>query len=294
MRKKIRRIDSKSSRTADYTCMYRAASYLEKNELYKSEDYIAPRLLRGLIKFPVKHRLINYNWIFFPKGIYEYVIARTKYIDHIFKEAIENDIEQILVFGAGFDSRALRFAKKNIKIKIFELDSLHTQTAKIKQLMKKNIAIPQNTIFIPIDFHVDSVSEKLELNGFKRNKATLFIMEGILMYLNKEVVDKLFKLIYKLAVTESRVIFDYIHASVLRRENIYYGEKDIYKKVNSLREPWLSGIEKGEMKAFLKNYNFNLIQNLNSEDLEKMFFRDEYGNIMAKINGTLSIAHVKK
>jgi len=294
MRKKIRRINSKSSRTADYTCMYRAASYLEKNELYKSEDYIAPRLLRGLIKFPVKHRLINYNWIFFPKGIYEYVIARTKYIDHIFKEAIENDIEQILVFGAGFDSRALRFAKKNIKIKIFELDSLHTQTAKIKQLMKKNIAIPQNTIFIPIDFHVDSVSEKLELNGFKRNKATLFIMEGILMYLNKEVVDKLFKLIYKLAVTESRVIFDYIHASVLRRENIYYGEKDIYKKVNSLREPWLSGIEKGEMKAFLKNYNFNLIQNLNSEDLEKMFFRDEYGNIMAKINGTLSIAHVKK
>lgn len=46
--------------------MYRAASYLEKNELYKSEDYIAPRLLRGLIKFPVKHKLINYNWMFPP------------------------------------------------------------------------------------------------------------------------------------------------------------------------------------------------------------------------------------
>ena len=294
MRKKIRRINSKSSRTADYTCMYRAASYLEKNELYKSEDYMAPRLLRGLIKFPVKHRLINYNWIFFPKGIYEYVIARTKYIDHIFKEAIENDIEQILVFGAGFDSRALRFAKKNIKIKIFELDSLHTQTAKIKQFRKKDIPIPKNTIFIPMDFHVDSVSEKLELNGFKRYKATLFIMEGIIMYLNKEVVDELFKLIHKLAVPESRVIFDYIHASVLRRENIYYGEKHIYRIVNIVREPWLFGIEKGEMEAFLKNYNFNLIQDLNSEDLEKMFFRDEYGNIMAKINGTLSIAHVKK
>jgi len=115
MRKRARRIDSKSSRTADYTCMYRAASYLEKNELYKSEDYIAPRLLRGLIKFFVKHKLINYNWIFFPKGIYEYVIARTKYIDNIFKESIENGIEQILIFGAGFDSRALRFAKKILK-----------------------------------------------------------------------------------------------------------------------------------------------------------------------------------
>jgi methyltransferase (TIGR00027 family) len=294
MRKKARRIDSKPSRTADYTCMYRAASYLEKNELYKSEDYIAPRLLRGLIKFPVKYKLINYNWIFFPKGIYEYVIARTKYIDHIFKKAIENGIEQILIFGAGFDSRAIRFTEKNMNTKIFELDSLHTQTVKIKQCRKKDISIPRNTIFIPMDFHVDSLSEKLELNGFKRYKPTLFIMEGIIMYLNKEVVDELFKLIYQLALPESSVIFDYVYASVLGRENIYYGEKDVYEKVNSLREPWLFGIEKGETEAFLKNYNFNLIQDLNSEDLEKMFFRDEQGNIMAKINGTLSIAHVKK
>jgi len=294
MKKKARRIDTKSSRTADYTCMYRAASYLEKNKLYKSEDYIAPRILRGLIKFPVKYKLINYNWVFFPKGIYEYIIARTKYIDNIFKKAVEDGIEQILLFGAGFDSRAIRFTGKNTKTKIFELDSLHTQKVKIKQLRKKNISIPENTIFIPMDFHVDSVSEKLELNGFRRYKPTLFIMEGIIMYLDKEVVDELFKLIYKLAVPESRVIFDYIHASVLGRENIYYGEKDVYEKVNSLHEPWLFGIEKGEMEAFLKNYNFNLVHNLNSDDLEKMFFKDEDGHIMAKVNGTLGIAQIKK
>ncbi len=294
MRKEVRRIDSKSSRTAGFNCMYRAASYLEKNELYKSEDYIAPRLLPGLLKFLVKYKLINFNWSFFPKGIYEYVIARTKYIDNIFKESIENGIDQILIFGAGFDSRAVRFAEKNIKTKIFELDTLHTQTAKIKQFRKKNISIPKDTILIPIDFHVDSVSEKLELNGFKRNKTTLFIMEGIIMYLNKEAVDELFKLIYELAVPGSRVVFDYIYASVLRKENIYYGEKNIHGKVNSVQEPWLFGIEKGGMEAFLKNYNFNLIQNLNSEDLEKMFFGDEYGNVIAKINGTHCIAYVKK
>lgn len=294
MRKQIRRVDSKSSRTAGFTCIYRAASYLEKNELYKSEDYVAPRLLPGLIKFFVKYKLINFNWAFFPKGIYEYVIARTKYIDNIFKESIENGIDQILIFRAGFDSRAIRFTEKNIKTKIFELDSLHTQTAKIKQFRKKGISIPNNTIFIPIDFNVDSVSEKLELNGFKRNKTTLFIMEGLIMYLNKEAVDELFKLIYELAVPESRLIFDYIYASVLRMENTYYGGKNIYEKVNSVQESWLFGIEKGEMEAFLKNYNFNLIQNLNSEDLEKMFFRDEYGNIIAKINGTHCIAYVKK
>ena len=294
MREGVRRIESKSSRTAGFICMYRAASYLEKKELYQSGDYIAPRLLPGLIKFLVRYKLINFKWPFFPKGIYEYVIARTKYIDNIFKESIENGIEQILLFGAGFDTRAVRFAEKNMKTKIFELDTLYTITAKINQFKKRGISIPENTILISIDFNVDSVSEKLESNGFKRNKTTLFIMEGIIQYLNKEAVDELFKLLYELAEPESKVVFDYIYASVLRKENIYYGEKDIYKKVNSVQEPWLFGIEKGGMEAFVKNYNFSLIQNLDSEDLEKMFFRDEQGQIIGKINGTHCIAYVKK
>ena len=294
MREGVRRIESKSSRTAGFICMCRAASYLEKKELYQSGDYIAPRLLPGLIKFLVRYKLINFKWPFFPKGIYEYVIARTKYIDNIFKESIENGIEQILLFGAGFDTRAVRFAEKNMKTKIFELDTLYTITAKINQFKKRGISIPENTILISIDFNVDSVSEKLESSGFKRNKTTLFIMEGIIQYLNKEAVDELFKLLYELAEPESKVVFDYIYASVLRKENIYYGEKDIYKKVNSVQEPWLFGIEKGGMEAFVKNYNFSLIQNLDSEDLEKMFFRDEQGQIIGKINGTHCIAYIKK
>jgi methyltransferase (TIGR00027 family) len=294
MKIETRRIENKSSRTAGFICMYRAASYLEKHELYKSEDYIALKLLPGPLKFLIKYRLINFKWSFFPKGIYEYVIARTKYLDNIFKESIKNGIEQILLFGAGFDTRTIRFAGKNMKTKIFELDTLYTQTAKIEQFKKRGISIPGNTVFIPIDFHVDSVNEKLESNGFKRNKTTLFIMEGIIQYLNKESVDKLFKMIYELSAHGSRVVFDYIYASVLRRENIYYGEMNIHKKVNSVREPWLFGIEKGEIEAFVKKYHFNLIQNLDSEDLEKMFFRDEMGHIIGKINGTHCLAYIEK
>lgn len=294
MSKEVRRIESKSSRTAGFICMYRAASYLEKNKFYQSDDYIAPKLLPGLIKFLVSNKLVNFRWPFFPKGIYEYVIARTKYIDDIFEESMKQGIEQILLFGAGFDTRAVRFADKNINTKIFELDTIHTQTAKIEQFKKRNISIPRNTIFIPIDFNVDSVSEKLESNGFMRNKTTLFILEGIIQYLNKEAVDKLFKLLYELSAHESKVVFDYVYASVLRKENIYYGETDIYKKVNSVREPWLFGIEKGETEAFVKKYKFNLIQNLNSEDLEKMFFSDKLGHVIGKINGTHCIAYVKK
>jgi O-methyltransferase involved in polyketide biosynthesis len=142
-----RRIDSTSSRTAGFTCMYRAASYLEKNEFYKSGDYIAPKLLPLFIKLIVSYRFISFQWDFFPKGIYEYVIARTKYIDGIFRDAIENGIDQILIFGAGFDTRASRFETINDRTTIYELDSFHTQEAKIRQFKKRGIPLPGKTIY---------------------------------------------------------------------------------------------------------------------------------------------------
>jgi len=294
MKTDTRRIENQSSRTAAFICMYRAASYLEKNKFYQSNDYIAPNLLPGLIKFLLSNRLVNFRWPFFPRGIYEYVIARTKFIDDVFEDSIKQGIEQIVLFGAGFDTRAIRFADINIHTKIFELDTIYTQTAKIEQFKKRNILLPKNTIFIPIDFHVDSITEKLAANGFNRNKTTLFILEGIIQYLKAEVVDELFKLLYELSVPGSRVVFDYIYASVLRKENSCYGEEDIYKRVNSAREPWLFGIEKGEIEEFVSQYKFNVIQDLDPETLENMFFRDKQNHIVGKINGTHCIAYIKK
>ena len=291
---KERRIDSKSSRTAGFNCMYRAASYLETNVFYKSDDYIAPKLLPFFIKFIVKHRLVNFQWSFFPKGIYEYVISRTKYIDKIIKKEIEKSIDQIIILGAGFDSRAIRFEKINKTTTFFELDSIHTQEAKIRQFKKKGISLPGKTIYIPIDFNVDSISDKILQNGFNPNKKALLLMEGLIMYLKNEEVSELFKLLYKLSSVGSSVIFDYIYASVLRRENIYYGEKNIYNKVNSVKESWQFGIEKGDIEYFVNKFNFKLIENLTSNELEKLYFTDNNKNCVGKINGTHCIAYIKK
>lgn len=289
-----RRIDSKSSRTAAFTCMYRAASYLEKNAFYKSDDYIAPRLLPFLIKLIIRYRLISFHWSFFPKGIYEYVIARTKYIDRICREVIENGIDQILIFGAGFDSRAIRFENINRKTTIFELDSFYTQDAKLRQFKNKGISLPDRTVYIPIDFNVELLSDKISDKGFDPKKRTLFIMEGLVMYLKSDAVDNLFRLLYDLCPPESMAIFDYIYASVLRRENIYYGEKSIYDKVNGVNEAWQFGIERGAIESFVSGFNFRLAENLTSDKLEKLYFTDTDNNCVGKVNGTHCIAHIKK
>jgi len=81
---------------------------MERNEFYHSDDSMAPRLLPQGVKLLLRCKLMNLKWPIFAKGIYEYVIARTKYIDEKVKEALEEGVDQIFIFGAGFDTRANR------------------------------------------------------------------------------------------------------------------------------------------------------------------------------------------
>ncbi len=291
-----KRIENKTSRTAEFTCMIRAGSFYEKRSQYKCDDYIAPTLLPNFFSTIIKIGFLRKLFIgrLYPKGMYEYVIARTKFIDEIFKNSLINGTEQILIFGAGFDSRGIRFNDMNKKTKIFELDAPVTQEAKINQLKKRGVKINSNIIFVPIDFNKESIEERLQESGFKTDKKTLFILEGLTMYLNPEAMDNTFKVIHKISGNDSEVVFDYVYLSVLRGENLFYGEKDILKEVNKADEPWNFGIEKGELDSFLKMRKFHIIKELNSKDLEEKFFKDDQEDILAKINGTHCLVHARK
>lgn len=301
MEKTGKRIENKTSRTAEFTCMIRAASFYEKETHYKSNDYIAPKLLpkfmvpiakTGAIKYLFKNRLNFPKDV--PKGMYEYVIARTKFIDSVFQKAISNEFDQILIFGAGFDSRGIRFADLNKKTKIFELDAPLTQEAKINQFKKRGIELNPNVIFISIDFNKESLEDKLIEFGFQKNKRSLFILEGLTMYLDHEAIESTFHIIDQFAGENSEVVFDYVYSSVLRGENLYYGESEVLKQVNDANEPWSFGIEKGKLDSFLKDKNLKLICSLNSDDLEDKFFKNEQGTIIAKVNGTHCITYALK
>jgi len=269
-----RRIESTTSRTAEWICMSRAISSLEKDDCYRSDDHLAlvllPASIRLLISIPPIRRFFIKKMP--AKGIYEYIIARTKYIDAVFKEALAEGFDQILLFGAGFDTRALRFASVAGKVKIFELDVSTTQNAKIGQYRKRNLSVPPNLVFIPIDFDKESLPGKLESAGFERDKRSLFILEGLLMYLQQESVDETFRVIRSFAGRGSEIVFDYVYASVLRGEGLYVDEKAMSATVAKAGEKWSFGIEKGTIESFLGRYDLKLLDEKDASGLEEMYF----------------------
>jgi len=295
-----RRIDTRTSRTAEWTCVSRAASSLESDSHYRSNDHIAlllvPTFLKIFMKLVANIPLIKkfYSQVVAPNGIYEYTIARTKYIDAVFKEILAEGFDQILIFGAGFDTRALRFQTEAGDTKIFELDVQITQEAKLGQYEKRGLSIPANVEFISIDFDKESLSDKLEEAGFVRDGRSLFVLEGLLMYLQPESVDETFKVIENFAGEGSEVVFDYVRASVLRQEGSCYGERDIVKSVAKAGERWYFGIEEGELERFLKKYGLRVSEHKDALELERMYFTDPSGEIVGRINGTHCLVRGKK
>ena len=291
-----KRIETTTSRTAEWTCLSRAVSSLEEDDCYRSDDTIALQLLPARIKLIFGNPLVRkYVYRLIPaKGMYEYVIARTKYIDAVFKEALAGRFDQILIFGAGFDTRALRFREISGTTKIFELDAPVTQEAKISQYRKRGLSIPPNLTFIPIDFDKESLSAKLEEAGFEKNKRSLFVLEGLLMYLQPESVDETFRIIRGFAGAGSQAVFDHVFSSVLRHEGVYEDERKIVDQVSKAGEGWQFGIEKGRIEQFLSKYDLRLCEQRDAHNLEQMYFTDPTGKIVGHVNGTHCLVRAEK
>jgi O-methyltransferase involved in polyketide biosynthesis len=121
--------------------MIRFQSYMEKWEQYKSDDYISLVIINSIAKLlfmipPVRSYFIK---TVYAAGMYEYVIARTKFIDKELRGALQDGTEQVLIFGAGFDSGGIRFLDIAKNAMIFELDAPVTHSVKIERYKEKEI-----------------------------------------------------------------------------------------------------------------------------------------------------------
>lgn len=283
-----RRIETTTSRTAEWTCLARAASTLERDPRYHSDDAVAPLLLPrflqlGLRLKPLRHCLMH---VITPNGMYEYVIARTKYIDAAVAQALAERFEQIVILGAGFDSRAVRFGPDAPGTHFFELDAPATQQAKIGQYRRRGVALPTNVTLVPIDFERDTLPARLAEVGFSRTARSLFIMEGVLMYLQPAAVEATLGAIVACAGPGSRLVADAVLASVIRGAGTVAGEAEIVRAVSKADESWRFGLDLAEVGPYLARVGLTLERCWGAPELEAAYFPDAADRVIGRVNGT--------
>jgi methyltransferase (TIGR00027 family) len=283
-----RRIERKGSTTSGYTCFSRACATREQDERLRGPDYLAeiflPPIPQILLRVACLRELCMHKM--FPPGIHEYVLARTRVLDEVYVHSLERGFAQIVLLGAGMDTRPLRFQDENRGTRVFELDIEATQRYKTKVYTRKGVPLPEELVFATIDFNKESVASVLSNAGYRANQKTLFLWEGVTMYLEPQAVDSTLAFIHDSAGEGSILAFDFVRAPVLRGKEGFYGGDQAAVTVARTGEAWRFGIEDGAIEAFLAERGFRLLEHHTPADLEAAYLTGEDGSRLGRVNET--------
>jgi methyltransferase (TIGR00027 family) len=287
-------VERKPSETAVFAALHRAIAHKEfQNDKFGS-DYLAECFLPSHFRFFMKFKKIRTNVKHkinkLLPGLHEYVIARTAWFDRVFKDAISIEIPQIVLLGAGYDSRAYRFAKLNSVTKVIELDIAPTQERKKKCLRKARIDIPKRVTLVPINFNRESMKNVLEKAGYDNHEKTLFLWEGVSYYLKSESVDATLEFVSHSSHRESVIAFDYTISVSVEDQN--YGVKEFYQsmKKHHANEGLLFAIDEGQTESFLEHRGMKLVDHWDNRQIEQAYLLNEDGASMGHITSHFRFA----
>ncbi len=285
-------IEEKPSRTALWTTHMRAFSTREENEEIRGRDYLAeiflPEDQSASLRDMEKRQEVKEKY--FAAGVYEYIIARTRIFDRFFKRALEEDFEQVVFLGAGYDSRPYRFREQIGAMPIFELDIPPTQEHKKRCLAGAGVEIPDQLTYVPINFNTQSIKDVLFSAGFDESKKTLFMWEGVTYYLAPEAVDAALEFVRSNSPAGSAIAFDYtamwpgVFDAYGMKELIEFGMKNFSGEFGSF-----FNLEEGAIEPFLLERGFEISDHQNPGELEKSFLTLKDGGLFGHITGHFRI-----
>ncbi len=264
------------SRTAQYMALFRAieSARSEKHRLFY--DPYAVNFLDSRLKLVVKGSSIPIIGNIISKiierqapGAFSSGVARTRYIDDLLKRTVDNGVKQVIILGAGFDTRSLRLKfLKNIPI--IEIDHPDTAQFKIKIINNSIDHIPENIKYYQIDFNQENLITLAKRENLDMGIPTTFIWEGVTNYLQQEAIDKTFEFVKKFS-NKSYIIFTYINKLVLDDPGAFQNTDKYHSILDENEEKWTFGFNPQKLPDYLNKYNLTLI-----EDIDAIQYRKQY------------------
>jgi len=148
----------------------------------------------------------------------------------------------VVILGAGYDTRCYRLGLPERGVQTFEVDTPSTQQAKIKALSNAGINASK-TKFVTCDFTSEDWLDRLQMNGFSMKIPTLFVWEGMTMYLPRDAVKTTIEKLGRCA-KGSCIGFDYL-------DRTWALTPDIQKIMKRWGEPWLFGMTGDEPEELI-------------------------------------------
>jgi methyltransferase (TIGR00027 family) len=233
----------------------------------------------GVIKL-MGHRLNVWLSSKLAPGFHEHLISRTRFIDDLIEKSAKEGIEQYVILGAGYDSRANRLNLPP-SLKIFEVDQPEVSDIKLSKL-PKDLPNLENITYVNVDFSYQSLSEQLLTAGFDQTKSTIFTLEGVSQYITKEAVSSTIQELSSITEDARSIFFmSYVDELLNKDPAACFGKgyPNPSKKANLIQklsakvgEPWISFYRAEEVESILEENGYSMKENVTLEDLNSLYF----------------------
>lgn len=260
-----------ASRTAQYVALFRAIESRLPASRRLFEDPFAERFLSPplavvatLSRLPgvadLLCELIDRRWA----GARSSVAARTRLIDDAVISAVADGIEQMVILGAGFDSRPYRLDALK-QVPVFEVDHPDTLDRKRGILSRASIHIPSGVRFIATDFDAGDLGAAMADAGYSEAARTFFLWEGVTAYLTEPAVDATLRWCAR-AASGSEVLFTYVHRAIVDDPAAFAGTDKLSRSLRAAGEQWTFGLDPEGLNGYLHDRGLELEEDIGSAE----------------------------
>lgn len=278
-----------ASRAATYLALLRAIeSNRHKNKRLLYDPYaklfLTPRykLVEFLTRIPFMNSFARWYIDRYWTGALTCCSARTRLVDVMMVNTVQDEgINQVIMFGAGYDTRSLRLQLKQ-RIQFVEIDHPDFQTAKRAALGKYRGKSNKEAVvnYIPVDLNNQKLDHVIPQIFQRGHYKTMFIWEGVTNNLTGPIAPKMFEY-FKRFRPGTIIIFTYVDEEMRRHPEKFIGAASVTKLLQRHNEFWNFGIETDTIREFLASYNMELLHNLDTNEFRRMY----YGKKASKMKG---------
>ena len=138
---------------------------------------------------------------------------RVRGIDDFVRDGLTAGLTQIVLMGAGFDTRGMRIAEiARAGARVFEVDFPVVLDKKRAILENAAIAVPEHIVSVPCDFSDEFESTlvpALEKHGFRAGAGAIFVWEGVIAYIDQQAIDRCLRFMARAGGPGSRLAVEY-------------------------------------------------------------------------------------
>ncbi|MBA2320587.1 MAG: SAM-dependent methyltransferase [Deltaproteobacteria bacterium] len=207
-------------------------------------------------------------------GLTGFVLARHRFMDDALLAALQAGAEQVILLGAGYDTRVWRLHEALRDIPVFEVDHPATGARKAALAAAGSDPLPTaHPIRVAMDFRTDRLDQRLLAAGARRGARTFVVWEGVSMYLTRAAVHDTLVLLRDLGGPGSEVVMDW-WSLVDGPDVLSTVHRMAPLMLHLLGEPLTLGIHPEEVPGFCARAGWRAAEVVDAAELERRYAKE--------------------